>query len=232
MKNYRLSVFRHGLTRANLEGYYAGAGTDWPLCEEGIEMLKDLREEYRYPAVEAVFTSPLVRCTQTAEILFPGVKQYVIQDLREIHFGEFEGKKAEELIHTAAYRRWVDPKNGYTPECGENGTVFAARTRDVMMKMFEFMIKAGIHDAACITHGGVAMSMLAQRALPERPAEMWACDPGCGYLVQCDQAMWMRDGLVEAQCIVPHGYQEEEESAGYVILENADDFEDADACAE
>ena len=90
------------------------------------------------------------------------------------------------------------------------------------MKMFEFMIKMNIHDAACITHGGVAMSMLAQRALPERPAQMWACDPGCGYQVMCDPALWMRDGLVEALTIVPHGYGEEAESAGYTILENSD----------
>ena len=91
MKNYRLSIFRHGLTKANLEGLYAGAGTDLPLCEEGIDQLKDLREEYRYPSVEAVFTSPLLRCTQTAEILFPGVKQYEVQDLREVHFGAVAG---------------------------------------------------------------------------------------------------------------------------------------------
>ncbi len=222
MKNYRLSIFRHGLTKANLEGYYAGAGTDWPLCEEGVVQLKELREEFRYPAVEAVFTSPLVRCTQTAELLFPGVKQYGIQDLREVHFGEFEGRRAEELIHDKNYRRWVDPKEGYTPEGGESGSAFAARTGEVLMKMFEFMIKADIHDAACITHGGVVMSMLAQRALPERPAEMWACDPGCGYQVMCDPALWMRDGLVEALTIVPHGYGEEAETAGYTILENTD----------
>lgn len=225
MKNYRLSIFRHGLTKANLEGIYAGAGTDWPLCEEGIDQLKDLREEYRYPSVEAVFTSPLLRCTQTAEILFPGVKQYEVQDLREVHFGEFEGRAAAELIKDENYRKWVDPKTGYTPEGGESGSAFAARTGEVLMKMFEFMIKANIHDAACITHGGVAMSMLAQRALPERPAQMWACDPGCGYQVMCDPTLWMRDGLVEALTIVPHGYGEEAESAGYTILENADDCE-------
>ena len=70
MKNYRLAIFRHGLTRANLEGVYAGAGTDWPLCDEGIYQLQQLKKEYRYPQAEAVFTSPLLRCTQTADILY------------------------------------------------------------------------------------------------------------------------------------------------------------------
>ena len=49
MKNYRLAIFRHGLTRANLEGVYAGAGTDWPLCDEVIYQLQQLKKEYRYP---------------------------------------------------------------------------------------------------------------------------------------------------------------------------------------
>ncbi len=220
MKNYRLSIFRHGLTKANLEGIYAGAGTDWPLCEQGVYQLQKLKEEYEYPQVQAVFTSPLLRCTQTAEILFPGVKQFVIQDLREVHFGEFEGRKATDLTGDAAYRRWMDPQDSYTPDGGENGNVFSARARDVIMKMFEFMMKSDITDAACVTHGGVAMSMLAQRALPQRPANLWACDPGCGYLVQCNAALWMRDGIVEAQTIVPYGYGGEEEPAEYAVLEN------------
>ena len=219
MKNYRLAIFRHGLTQANLEGIYAGAGTDLPLCEAGVRQLEQLKKEYDYPQAQAVFVSPLRRCAETAEILYPGVKQYVIDDLREVHFGEFEGKKATELTGNEAYRRWMDPQDDYTPEGGENGNVFAARTRSVLMKLFEFMFKSGIADAACVTHGGVAMSMLAQRALPERPAPMWACDAGCGYLVQCSPELWMRDELVEAQCIVPYGYGDEAEGGDYAIID-------------
>ncbi len=232
MKTYRLSIFRHGLTRANLEGYYAGAGTDWPLCEEGRAQLYRLKQTHRYPAVTAVFTSPLLRCVQTADILYPGVKQYVIQDLREAHFGEFEGRLATELAGDAAFRRWMDPHDPYTPAGGENGNVFAARTRDVLMKMFEFMLKSGITDAACVTHGGVAMSMLAQRALPQRPAAQWACDPGCGYQVSCDATMWMRDGLVEARCIVPHGYAEEPPATDHAWLDADAGQQTPDANAE
>ena len=31
-------------------------------------------------------------------------------------------------------------------------------------------------------------------------------DPGCGYTVQTDVQLWMRDKLVEAIDIVPFGY--------------------------
>ena len=56
------------------------------------------------------------------------------------------------------------------------------------------------------THGGVIMSMLSQRALPSRHPEQWMADPGCGYTVQTDVQLWMRDRLVEAIDIVPFGY--------------------------
>ena len=58
----------------------------------------------------------------------------------------------------------------------------------------------------CVTHGGVIMSMLSQRALPSRHPEQWMADPGCGYTVQTDVQLWMRDRLVEAIDIVPFGY--------------------------
>lgn len=223
MKAFRLAIYRHGLTRANLEGFYAGAGTDLPLAPEGEAGLRALAQKYEYPPAQAVFCSPLLRCAQSAELLFPGVKRIGVQDLRELHFGEFEGRRAEELTGDPHYRLWVDPRQQYTPEGGENGTVFAARTRGVLLKMFEYMMKSGITDAACVTHGGVIMSMLAQRALPQRPANLWACDPGCGYLVLCTPEMWMRDGLVEAQTIVPLGYGDECEPAGYTVLEDGED---------
>ena len=39
-----------------------------------------------------------------------------------------------------------------------------------------------------------------------RRPEQWMADPGCGYTVQTDVQLWMRDRLVEAIDIVPFGY--------------------------
>ena len=46
-----------------------------------------------------------------------------------------------------------------------------------------------------------------QRAVQyNRRPEQWMADPGCGYTVQTDVQLWMRDKLVEAIDIVPFGY--------------------------
>ena len=104
----------------------------------------------------------------------------------------------------------MDPTSGFVPEGAEPTMEFHARCADTLHKLLEYMIRSEVTEAACVTHGGVIMSMLAQSALPRRPAEQWMADPGCGYTVQTDVAMWMRDKLVEAVAIQPAGYMDEE----------------------
>ena len=96
--------------------------------------------------------------------------------------------------------------SGYLPEGAEPTEQFHARCADSLMKLFEYMIRMDVTEAACVTHGGVIMSMLSQRAVPTRRPEQWMADPGCGYTVQTDVQLWMRDRLVEAIDIVPFGY--------------------------
>ena len=77
MRTYRIYLLRHGLTDANVQGRYVGV-TDIPLCEEGKQNLKNMAEQYEYPNVGAVYTSPLTRCVQTAELLYPGIEPQVV----------------------------------------------------------------------------------------------------------------------------------------------------------
>ena len=64
-----------------------------------------------------------------------------------------------------------------------------------------------------MTHGGVIMSMLAQKALPRHKPEDWMADPGAGYTLRTDTTLWMRDGIVEAVDIVPFGYLDDQPEA-------------------
>ena len=102
MKNYQISLFRHGRTDANDRGQYIGT-TDFPLNDRGRSELLDKTDRYVYPKVQRVYTSPLQRCTETAEILFPDREIVVAEDFRELHFGKFEGRTAEELMQNAEY---------------------------------------------------------------------------------------------------------------------------------
>lgn len=203
---YKLHLIRHGLTAGNLEGRYIGSGTDLPLCDQGRAELQGLKQRFAYPAAQLVFTSPLQRAVQTADILYPGVRQIPLQDLREMAFGVFEGQPLDQLVKDPAFARWMDPTSQEVPQGAESRAAFYKRTGGMMLKLFEYLLRTQTTEAACITHGGVIMSMLAQTALPRRKPEDWMTDPGCGYSVRCDAAMWMRDRLVEAFDVVPLGY--------------------------
>lgn len=209
MKNYRLYLIRHGITQGNLDGIYMGCKTDLPLCEEGKQRLLTLKSQFEYPVVKTLFSSPMHRALETADLLFPEAENKIIlDDLRETNFGEFEGRKISELLQDNAFQLWLDPTQKYIPNGGEHPQEFHARCQGVLLKIFEYMMTAGIDTAACITHGGVIMSMMAQRALPQRTPEQWMADSGCGYLLQCSVQMWMRDQYAEATDIIPFGYLE------------------------
>ena len=210
MLYFKLHLIRHGLTQGNLDGRYIGSGTDLPLCEEGRAQLAQLKARFAYPAAEVVFTSPLLRATQTAELLYPGVRTLPLQDLREMAFGVFENRPITELAADPAFAAWMDPASQTVPEWAESREAFARRTDGMLMKLFEFMIKSQIHEAACVTHGGVILNMMARHVLPQRRPEDWMTDPGCGYSLRLDTAMWMRDHLAEAYDVVPLGYLDEE----------------------
>lgn len=207
VKTFKLHLIRHGLTAGNLQGLYIGSGTDLPLCDEGRAQLAELRERFAYPQVDTVFASPMLRAVETAAILFPqAAHQFTVHDLREANFGVFENRPVRELVRDPDYEKWITPGSGFLPEGAEPTEAFHRRCADSLLKLFEYLIRMDIPEAACVTHGGVIMSMLSQRALPRRRPEQWMADPGCGYTVQTDVQLWMRDSLVEAIDIVPFGY--------------------------
>ena len=83
MKTFKLHLIRHGITAGNLQGLYIGSGTDIPLCDEGRAQLADLKERFEYPQVDTVFSSPLMRAVETANILFPNAThQFSVHDPR------------------------------------------------------------------------------------------------------------------------------------------------------
>ena len=118
----KLWLIRHGKTEGNKLSRYIGT-TDEPLCQEGTEFLHKMD----YPKVQAVYVSPLKRCVQTAEILFPGEPVHIIEELAECDFGEFENKNYKELEGNPHYQEWID-SNGTLPfPGGESREGFKSR---------------------------------------------------------------------------------------------------------
>lgn len=105
--SWRLFLIRHGMTEGNREKRYIGK-TDEGLCDEGRRMLERRKAAGEYPEADLVFVSPMRRCLETAEVLYPGQEPVVIEEFRECDFGLFEGKNYRELTGNVHYQAWID----------------------------------------------------------------------------------------------------------------------------
>jgi alpha-ribazole phosphatase len=150
-----LILLRHGATEGNLLHQYIGV-TDSPLAAEGVAQAIALQGVI--PVPELICSSPLRRCIQTAELIWPEQPIQCIQGLRETDFGAFEGKTWQELKDDAAYRAWIDGVG----ECPGGELRQAAADRMVVAGAvcLKLAQKRRVNRLAIVTHGGVIMELM------------------------------------------------------------------------
>ncbi len=213
MKTYKFHLIRHGLTEANEKGIYCGSGTDIPLSDEGRDELERLSGDTRYPYVDAVYTSPLRRARQTAEILFPGCETIVCDAITEAAFGRFEGRTLEELKSDDEFCRWAAPKSGFVPDGVEPAERFYGRVVNGFADIVTDAMSRGMRSCAVITHADVISLIMAALAYPKAEPYEWNPAPGCGYTVLADPSLFLRQPVVEAVAQVPLCEGEGEDTA-------------------
>ena len=202
MKSYTVYLFRHGLTKGNLNAQYIGQ-TDLPLTMDSINQLHTLRGKYPYPEVDAVFTSPLKRCKDSAAILFPRNNLITIEDFKEYNFGEFEGKTAAELQDNLDFRDWLQGDMQASPPYGETNAQFMHRVCAAFEKVSAGCVQTGTRRIALVCHAGVMMTLLTCYGLPEAAMANWQTDPGFGYKLHLDPALWMRANKMQVEDTAP-----------------------------
>lgn len=109
----QIHLIRHGITEGNQRRLYYGAA-DIPLAKEGERMLKELVAEHIYPEAEGsdFYTTGLIRTEQTLTLIYGEKEHSVIEELREMNFGQFEMKSYQELKEVPAYIEWAGDKTG------------------------------------------------------------------------------------------------------------------------
>lgn len=178
-------MIRHGKTYGNTLGRYIGV-TDEPLCEEGKKEL----EQRTMDTVELLFVSPLKRCLETADVLYPYAKQVKIPEFAECNFGEFENKNYQELSQSKAYQAWID-SNGTLPfPNGESQESFRKRSTTGFKRCIEQCLKEEINEVAFVVHGGTIMSVLSSLATKEKDYFCWQVKNAEGFLVEVTKEEW------------------------------------------
>jgi len=169
-----LIILRHGKTVGNTENRYVGR-TDEPLSDKYIDEVKAQGSD---PEVSKVYVSPLIRARQTAQIFFPNAKQTVVDGLREMDFGDFEGRTGDEMVNDEAYRKWVDGNcEGPCPN-GEDLNVFRNRVCSAFKQLMLDNIKDGNEHLVIVAHGGTIMAVMSSFTEAKSPYFDWFV-PNC-----------------------------------------------------
>jgi alpha-ribazole phosphatase len=187
-------LLRHAHTAGNLEKRYIGR-TDEPLCAAGQAAL---RRAGSFPSIRRVSVSPLRRARETAFGLFPAAEQIIRPGLREMDFGDFEGRSADEMAEDAAYRAWVD--DGCRSACpnGESLDSFTSRTCSAFEEMVQEALDHGEERLFIVAHGGTVMAVMGRYARPGRPAWDWQMQPLQGYRACLDESAWPGELILTA----------------------------------
>lgn len=159
-----VDLLRHG---EPVGGPRFRGATDDPLSEFGWRQMR--AAVGTHPEWQAVVSSPLRRSAAFAEWLagtLPPLEKGGMLSLefeprfREIGFGEWEGRTAQELLETAPEALadfWRDPVT-HTPPGGEPFQAFAAR---VAAAWEQLLVRHGGSRILLVTHAGVIRLILA-----------------------------------------------------------------------
>ena len=150
-----LYLIRHGRQNSPLYNVDVGLSS---VGHIQAELLRDRLQNYN---IDALYSSNLLRAVQTAEILNQSLQLplEIREDIREISFGELEGKTEEyneEHFHDfiAEQKKLLEdiPYPG-----GENGTSAYERAMPVIQELAQSNKK----NIAIVTHGGIIRVLIA-----------------------------------------------------------------------
>ncbi|EPZ38918.1 MULTISPECIES: histidine phosphatase family protein [Anoxybacillus] len=176
-RHLAITYVRHFVTKENEAKQYIG-WTNVPVIQP-----KNVSHELK---PEIVMTSDLLRCRQTAHLLFPNHVIECSYRWRELNFGDFEGKTYEQLQTAKAYRRWLDDPFRYAPPNGETFAQFEARIEQAVSDA----IYRSVSHVVVVTHGGVIRYILSKYAPDIRPFWEWHVPFGEGVTLYNTKERW------------------------------------------
>ncbi len=153
----RLILVRHGRINCDVAGAYIGK-TDIPLSVEGLDQAEAVAKRLQAMQWDRWFCSPMKRCQDMLEALKPTHPGFTLEDLKEIDFGDWEGKTFDDIA--ASWPQLVDQWAGFAPGFrfpeGDAPSAFFNRVGIVV----EQLLRDEAENLLVITHGGVIRFML------------------------------------------------------------------------
>ena len=136
-----------------------GRTHDAPFTERAKEQLAVLAESLRDEHVTAIHSSPRRRALDTAAAIAAAHQMPVEmrEELDELNYGEWSGRRIQELAHHPHWRRWNRRRSAWRPPNGES-------MRDLQTRMLRYAAEFGGADSGetiiAVTHAEPIRALL------------------------------------------------------------------------
>jgi broad specificity phosphatase PhoE len=147
-----LLLVRHGRTEWSNEHRVQGRAPI-KLTKEGYQQIQVILPTIQMWEPDVIYSSPVLRAAQTAELIAKSVGRQVIQvpDLMELEVGEWYGKNKENLM---SVKSWIDYQQNPPIAVPENGEPMASLI-DRVVKATDSILKSGYQRILIATHADI-----------------------------------------------------------------------------
>lgn len=167
-KGRRIVLIRHGQIRQHKEKIFLGK-IDEPLSEEGRTQAKEAGKELLALEKEGfdiknIYTSPLKRAKETAEIIAETCNEFVesvteMKDISEMSLGSWDGKYISEIKKKYPKEYELRGRNIFAFKIGNGSENFYDVQYRVVNAVKEVLRKDSSRDIAIVAHKGVLRAL-------------------------------------------------------------------------
>jgi broad specificity phosphatase PhoE len=156
-----LYLVRHGESEANVRRVFSNGKLDLPLTDLGRRQARQTAAWLDGRGVAHVFSAPLLRARQTAEIIAErlGAPVTVLQDLDEVRVGDLDARDDDASwdVHAQVLARWYAGELDAAFPAGETFRQALARFEAALR---EIARHHPVEAVAAVTHGAIQLTVL------------------------------------------------------------------------
>ncbi len=158
-----LLLIRHAETHDNVNMRLSG-WTDTDLSARGESQIELLADHFNrhHAHVDQLYASPLIRARRTAEAIGArtGHAPILLDDLREMFFGELDGRPFEELREAYAHLLEADENSALADFVWPSGESRSGFTSRVLRVTNQIARRHAGRSVGVVTHGGFIATLL------------------------------------------------------------------------
>lgn len=151
-------IVRHGETDYNFQGICQGQKCNIGLNEKGKKQAEELSVKLKDKGIEAIYSSPLLRAIETANIIGKhlNLEVKINENLIEGNFGIAEGKTMEEVRDLGIYLQWISSDRQYDSVSYPGGETKRQIIKRIHKSLHEICSKEKSEKILLVTHSAIA----------------------------------------------------------------------------